>query len=240
MAKSVVKSVFSLHPLPVISSPKPPFFVHFGRFGGKIHLLRGISFFSALDFLAQNLILRRQKQFDEEFLLGVRPSFDFCRRGKRESRRFFHLTTDEAISKQGRFCPKTSTRTKKHKAITEKPKDKIKKQTYYTEKTKHNRARQIIFLSLPHSIRKIQADFLPNVPTFRDVLPCFISNLPTPHKIPFTLRAGHAPTRIYAPAHSANFPFLPSPFTLSHNKLYISLLSVKVNPAFTFTLTATT
>ena len=25
------------------------------------------------------------------------------------------------------------------------------------------------------------------------------------------LRAGHAPTRMYAPAHSANFPFLPSP-----------------------------
>ena len=33
------------------------------------------------------------------------------------------------------------------------------------------------------------------------------------------LRAGHAPTRIYAHAHSANLPFLPSPFTLAHNKL---------------------
>ena len=53
------------------------------------------------------------------------------------------------------------------------------------------------------------------------------------------LRAGHAPTRIYAPAHSANFPFLPSPFTLTRNKLYISRLSVKANPAFTFTFTAT-
>ena len=58
-------------------------------------------------------------------------------------------------------------------------------------------------------------------------------------KSPSLLRTGHAPTRIYAPAHSANFPFLPSPFTLPRNKLYISRLSVKANPAFTFTFTAT-
>ena len=82
MAKSVVKSVFSLHPLPVISTPKPPFFVHFGRFGGKNHLLRGVFLFSSRDFLAQNLILRRKNQFDGEFLFGIRPYFDFVRRGK--------------------------------------------------------------------------------------------------------------------------------------------------------------
>ena len=69
MAKSVVKSVFSLHPLPVISTPKPPFFVHFGRFGGKNHLLRGVFLFSSRDFLAQNLILRRKNQFDGVFCL---------------------------------------------------------------------------------------------------------------------------------------------------------------------------
>ena len=33
------------------------------------------------------------------------------------------------------------------------------------------------------------------------------------------LRAGHAPTRIYAHAHSPNLPFLPSPFTSPRNKL---------------------
>jgi len=57
-----------------------------------------------------------------------------------------------------------------------------------------------------------------------------------PHSI---LRAGHAPTRIYAPALSANLPFLPSPFTSPRNKLYINRLRVKANPAFTFTFTAT-
>ena len=67
ITKSAVKLDFSLHPLPIVFSPKPPFFAQFGRFGGKIHLLRSISFFSALDFLAQNLILRRKNQFDEEF-----------------------------------------------------------------------------------------------------------------------------------------------------------------------------
>ena len=89
IAKSAVKSVFSLHPLPVISHPKLPFFVRSGRFGGKVHLFRGISFFSALDFLARNLILHRKKQFDGVLLFGVRPNFDFCRRGKEERMCFF-------------------------------------------------------------------------------------------------------------------------------------------------------
>ena len=84
IAKSAVKSVFSLHPLPVISSPKPPFFVRFGRFGGKIHLFRGVFLFSTREILAQNLILRRKNQFDEVFLLAIRPNFDFGRRGKGE------------------------------------------------------------------------------------------------------------------------------------------------------------
>ena len=89
IAKSAVKSIFSLHPLPAISSPKPPFFARFGHFGGKIHLFRSISLFTLREILAQNLILRRKNQFDGVFLLGVRPNFDFGRREKRESRRFF-------------------------------------------------------------------------------------------------------------------------------------------------------
>ena len=56
---------------------------------------------------------------------------------------------------------------------------------------------------------------------------------------PSLLRAGHAPTRIYALALSANLPFLPSPFTLPCNKLCINRLKVKANPVFTFTFTAT-
>ena len=105
--------------------------------------------------------------------------------------------------------------------------------------TKHKQARQVGFFPSPTPFKKYKPTFSQNFSTFRDFLPCFISNLPTPHKIHSILRAGHAPTRIYAPAHSANFPFLPSPFTLTRNKLYISRLSVKANPAFTFTFTAT-
>ena len=89
MAKSAVKLDFSLHPLPIIFTPRPPFFARFGHSGGKIHLFRGVFLFSALDFLVQNLILHKKNQFDEVFLFGVRPIFDFCRRGKRESRHFF-------------------------------------------------------------------------------------------------------------------------------------------------------
>jgi len=74
---------------PVISHPKPPFFVRFGHFWGKNHLFRGVFPFSSRDILARNLCFRRKNQFDEEFLFGIRPYFDFCRRGKEESRRFF-------------------------------------------------------------------------------------------------------------------------------------------------------
>ena len=123
----------------------------------------------------------------------------------------------------------------------EKQKEKDEKSTRPSRKRPStSKQEKLFFFPSPTPLKKYKPTFSPNVPSFRDFFPCFISNLPTPHKIPFTLRAGHAPTRIYAPAHSANFPFLPSPFTLAHNKLYISLLSVKANPAFTFTLTATT
>ena len=88
IAKSVIKSIFSLHPLPVISSPKPPFFVRSSHFWGKFHLFRGVFLFSSREILALNLCFRRKNQFDGEFLLGIRPYFDFCRRGKGESRRY--------------------------------------------------------------------------------------------------------------------------------------------------------
>gem|GEM_PF-2939006 len=183
MAKSAVKSVFSLHPLPVISYPKPPFFVRFGHFWGKIHLFRGVFLFSSRDFLARNLCFRRKNQFDRVFLLGVRPNFDCCRRRKEERRRF-SLPPPLHSKNTSRLSLKTS--------------PLFATSSLVSLKTSPPRTNS-------HSI----------------------------------LRAGHAPTRIYAPAHSANLPFLPSPFTLPCNKLCINRLKVKANPAFTFIFTAT-
>ena len=79
---------FSLHPLPVISSPKPPFFARFGHFWGKFHLFRGVFLFSSREILARNLCFRKKNQFDGVFLLAIRPNFDFCRSRKRGRRRF--------------------------------------------------------------------------------------------------------------------------------------------------------
>ena len=73
-----------------------------------------------------------------------------------------------------------------------------------------------VFLSLPHSTQKIQAYFLSKHPHFSRLPPLFHLKLPHPAQTPIQiLRAGHAPTRIYAPALSANLPFLPSPFTFT-------------------------
>ena len=183
MAKSVVKSIFSLHPLPVISPPKPPFFVRSSHFWGKNHLFRGVFLFSSREILARNLILRRKNQFDEVFLLAIRPKYDFCRRRKEESSRF-SLPPPLHAKNTSRLSLKTSP-------------------LFATSS----------LVSLKTSLPRTNS-----------------------HSI---LRAGHAPTRTYAPAHSANLPFLPSPFTSPRNKLYISRLSVKANPAFTFTFTFT-
>ena len=72
MAKSVVKSIFSLHPLPVISTPKPPFFARSSHFWSENHLFRGVFLFTLREILARNRILRRKNQFDGVFF---RPKY---------------------------------------------------------------------------------------------------------------------------------------------------------------------
>ncbi len=85
MAKSVVKPDFSLHPLPIIFTPKPPFFVRSSHFWGKKHLFRGVFLFSSRDFLARNLIFRRKKQFDGEFYNPIAPISTFADIEKRKA-----------------------------------------------------------------------------------------------------------------------------------------------------------
>ena len=185
MAKSAVKSVFSLHPLPVIFSPKPPFFARFGRFGGKNHLFRGVFLIILRDFLARNLCFRRKNQFDEEFFVWNSPEFRLLQARKKRKEGGFSLPPPLHSKNTSRLSLKTSPLFATSSLVSLKT-------------------------SLPHT---------------------------NSHSI---LRAGHAPTRIYALALSANLPFLPSPFTLPRKKLYINLLRVKANPTFTFTFTATT
>ena len=60
IAKSVVNLNFSLHPLPVIFHPKPPFFARFCHSGGKNHLFRGVFLFTLREILARNLCFRRK------------------------------------------------------------------------------------------------------------------------------------------------------------------------------------
>ena len=90
IAKSAVKLDFSLHPLPIIFTPKPPFFARFGHFWGKNHLFRGVFLFSSREILAQISVFAEKISFDGEFfVLEFRPKYDFCRRGKGGRRRFF-------------------------------------------------------------------------------------------------------------------------------------------------------
>ena len=79
MAKSAAKLDFSLHPLPVISSPKPPFFARSSHFWGKNHLFRNVFLFSSREILAQNLCFRLKNQFDGEIFRPKYPKYDFGR-----------------------------------------------------------------------------------------------------------------------------------------------------------------
>ena len=241
MAKSAVKPIFSLHPLPVISSPKPPFFVQFGHFWGKNHLFRGVFLFSSRDFLARNLCFRRKNQFDGVFLLGVRPNFDFCRRRKEESRRFFSSNHRRNNIKTRKVLPKYKHKDEKTQGHHGKAKGQNQKANVLHGKDQAQPSKTNCF-SLPPPLHSKNTSrlSLQTSPLFAtSSLVSLKTSLPhtNSHSI---LRAGHAPTRMYALAHSANLPFLPSPFTLPRNKLYISRLSVKANPTFTFTTNTTT
>ena len=142
--------------------------------------------------------------------------------------------------KMGKVLPKYKHKDEKSTRPSRKSQRRKSKSKRTTRKRPSTSKQEKLFFSpSPTPLEKYKPTFSQNFSTFRDFLPCFSQDLPTPHKIPFALRAGHAPTRIYALALSANLPFLPSPFTLPRNKLYINRLRVKANPSFTFTFTAT-
>ena len=154
VAKTAEKSVFSLHPLPEISHPKLPFFVRSGHFGDKIRLFRGIYFFSSsLDFLAQNLILRRKNQFDGVLLFGTRQNFDFCWRGKRESRRFFIQPQTEQYQ-NGKGYSKTGQSGSKNKSSSRKAKGQNQKASVLHRKDQAQASKTNCFLPPPPLLSK--------------------------------------------------------------------------------------
>ena len=218
MANRQLSPFFSLHSLPVIFTPRPPFFARSSHFWDKIHLLRGVFLFRSREILARNLCLRRKNQFDEVFLLAFVRISTFAER-KRRKKAFFHLTTDGTISKRGRFCPNISTRTKKTQGHHGKAKGQNQKANVLHGKDQAQASKRNCFSS-PHPLRSKNTSrlSLKTSPLFAtSSLVSLKTSLPrtNSHSI---LRAGHAPTRIYAPAHSPNFPFLPSPFTSPRNK----------------------
>ena len=185
MAKSVVKSIFSLHPLPVISSPEPPFFAHFNRFWVKNHLLRGVFLFTLREILARNLILRRKNQFDGDIFRPKYPKFDFCRRRKEESRRLSSPYHRRRNIKTRKVLPKNKHKDEKTQDHHEKDKGQNQKANVLHGKDQAQPSKTNCFSPLPHSTRKIQANFLSKRPHFPRLPPLFLSKPPYPHKFPF-------------------------------------------------------
>ena len=185
MAKSVVKLDFSLHPLPAISPPKPPFFVRFSRFWVENRLFRSFSFFSALDFLAQNLILHRKNQFDGEFFRPKHPKFDFCGQGKRESRRFFSLPQTEQYQNKEGSAQKQAQGRKNTRPSRKRQRTKSKSKRTTRKRPSTSKQGKLFSSPSPTPREKYKPTFSQNFSTFRDFLPCFSQNLPTPHKLPF-------------------------------------------------------
>ena len=163
MAKSAVKSVFSLHSLPVISPPKFPFSSDSAGFGAKTAFCE--AFPSSPHWIFS-------------------PEISFC---------------TEKISLTGYFCLQFVPNT-----------------TFADEEKEESRR-----YSLPPPLRSKNTSrlYLKTSPLFATSSLVSLKTSLLHTNSHSTLRAGHAPARIYALALSANLPFLPSPFTSPCNKL---------------------
>ena len=171
MAKTAVKSIFSLDPSLWFLPQNRPFSSDSATFGAKTTFF-GV-FFSSV----------REK---------FSPEISFCAEKISLTRYFSDLSTrnstfaDVEKRKAGVFSPnnrRSNIKMKKEGCRNKKVKNE--KQKDIMEKTKHNRARQIVFLSLPHSVRKIQADFLSKRPHFSRLPPLFHLKPPYPAQNPF-------------------------------------------------------
>ena len=214
MAKSAVKSVFSLHPFPVISHPKPPFFVRFGLIWGKNRLFRGVFLFSSREILARNLILRRKNQFDEAFLLAIRPKYDFCRRRKEESRRFFSSNHRRNNIKTRKVLPKYKHKDEKTQGHHGKAKGQNQKANVLHGKDQAQASKRNCFSPPPPLHSKIQADFLSKLLHFSRLPPLFLSKPPYPTQIPIRSYAQDTRLRVYTRSRSqriSHFCLHPSP-----------------------------
>ena len=179
------KTHFFAFPLPVISHPKPPFFVRFSRFGGKVHLFRGVFLFSSREILARNLCFRRKNQFDGEFFRPKHPKFDFCGQGKRESRRFFSLPQTEQYQNKEGSAQKQAQGRKNTRPSRKRQRTKSKSKRTTRKRPSTSKQGKLFSSPSPTPREKYKPTFSQNFSTFRDFLPCFSQNLPTPHKLPF-------------------------------------------------------
>jgi len=184
MAKSAVNPDFSLHPLPVISPPKPPFFVDSATLGAKSTFF-GVFFSSArekfspeISFCAEKISLTRC--FCLEF---VRIS-TFADVEKRKEGGFSSNHRRSNI-KTRKVLPKHKRKDEKTQGHHEKAEGQDQKASVLHKKTKHKQAREIVFLSLPHSTQKIQADFLSKLPHFSRLPPMFLLKPPRRSQNPF-------------------------------------------------------
>ena len=203
----------------MISPPKPPFFVRFGHFGGKIHLFRGIIssphwiFSPKISFCAEKISLTGC------FCLEFAPISTFAGVEKRKAG-VFSSNHRRSNIKTRKVLPKYKHKNEKTQGHHGKAKGQNQKANVLHGKDQAQVSKRNCF-SLPPPLRSKNTSrlSLQTSPLFAtSSLVSLKTSLPhtNSHSI---LRAGHAPTRTYALALSAIFPFLPSPFTSPRNKL---------------------
>ena len=240
VAKSVIKSVFSLHPLPIIFAPKPPFFARFGHFWVKIHLFRGVFLFSSREILARKLILHRQKQFDGEFF-GQSTRNSTLAGVEKEKVGVFSSNHRRSNIKTRKVLSKYKHKDEKTQAHHGKGKGQNQKANILHGKDQAQASKRNCF-SLPPPLHSKNTSrlSLKTSPLFAtSSLVSLKTSLPRTKSI--QSYAQDTRLRVYTHVRSqriSHFCLHPSPHP--RNKLYISRLRVKANPAFTFTPNTTT
>ena len=239
IAKSAVKPIFSPLPHPSFFAPNRPFSSDLATLGAKSTFCEAFPssphwiFSPEISFCAEKISLTGS------FCLEFARISTFAGEEKRKEGGFSSNPRRSNI-KTRKVLPKYKHKDEKTQGHHGKAKGQNQKASVLHRKDQAQASKRNCFSLPPLLLSKNTSRLsLKTSPLFAtSSLVSLKTSLPRTksHSI---LRAGHAPTRIYAPALSANLPFLPSPFTSPRNKLYINRLRVKANHAFTFTFTAT-
>jgi len=213
MAKSAVKSVFSLHPLPAISPPNRPFSSNSATLGTKTTFCGAFPSSLHWIFSPEISFCTEKNNLTGCFCLEFARISTFAGEEKKKEC-VFSSNHRRSNIKMGKECIERRKPRTKSKRISWKNKKRRTKHIRASQKSPSTSKQEKLFFSpSPTPLEKYKPTFSQNFSTFRDFLPCFSQNLPTPHT-PLSPYAQDTRLRVYTRSRTQRiclFCLHPSP-----------------------------